>query len=93
MNRKLLWQVNEALGMLIVDTQGHISIGPHGVRLQLRAMEAVQEELKKAEPDPVAWMVEPVNGVAHKSLGRNLVFDEPIQKSDWIITPLYRKEV
>ena len=46
------------------------------------------ERNRMAETEPVAWLVEPTKGVAHIALGKDVVLVQPVNKSDWKITPL-----
>lgn len=45
--RAVMKQAVEAFGMLIIDTQGNVSIGPYGVELQTKALTALREALKE----------------------------------------------
>ncbi len=90
MNRELLQQVREALGMLIVDTQGHVSIGPHGVQLQLKAMAAVQAELAKPEPKPFCFLID--ESAQLLRAGKTAIAHPTQSGIASYSLPLYRKE-
>jgi len=53
-------------------------------------IDELEKELVKTEP--VAWMIEPIKGVAHKNMVRELSFYEPVAKADYVKVQLYRKE-
>ncbi len=92
--RELLQKALDELESVLCSPDGYASI--QGSAADNAVIDSVlttfRTELAKPEPEPVAWMVEPIKGVAHRNMVRELSFYEPIAKADWTKVPLYRKE-